>query len=315
MRYLTLSMPLLLALMACGQPEHSKLFDREVLDVKASDAAADSMSAVEDADGGGSTPIPAAEPQIAYSYSYGYRIGSGEIDAVQAKHVALCDKLGKLRCRIATMQKSSVDGEFSNASLSLMVDAKIARQFGAELDRAVSDSGGEASDRGIEAEDLSKQMIDTQARIDAKQALADRLLTLIKTGGGKVGDLVEAERAFSDAQEELDAARSNMAEMKGRVALSKVEISYQSRNPSGGFLRPVRMAFASGGQMMGASIGALIAFLIIIVPWVAMIAFLLWLKRRLGWSTGIRWPWRIRRPEGAAPALAREGAGASAPTT
>ncbi len=261
----------------------------EVSEPPAAYAAAPGIVAPSDAK---RSPMPAAEPQIAYSYTYGYRIGSGEIDAVQTKHVALCDKLGRARCRIANMQKSSVDGEFSNASLTLMVDAKIARAFGGDLDKAVADSGGEASDRGIEAEDLSKQMIDTQARITAKQALADRLLVLIKTGGGKVGDLVEAERAFADAQEELGAARSNMAEMQGRVALSKIVVSYQSRNASGGFLRPVRDAFASGGQAMGASLGALVTFVIIALPWVLLIWALLWLKRRMGWTTGIRWPWR-----------------------
>lgn len=270
----------------CGQGPEGRLSDPGVMDSKQLEVVAASESASP------ATTIPAAEPHIAYSYTYSYRIGSGEIDAVQAKHVALCDKLGMARCRIASMQKTSVDGEFANASLNLMVDAKIARAFRGNLDKAVSELGGEASNHSVEAEDLSKQMIDTQARITAKQALADRLLVLIRTGGGKVGDLVEAERAFADAQQELDAARSNMAEMQGRVALSKIDISYQSRNASGGFLRPVRDAFASGGQAMGASLGALVTFVIVALPWVLPLWALLWLKRRMGWTTGIRWPWR-----------------------
>ncbi|MES2288421.1 MAG: DUF4349 domain-containing protein [Pseudomonadota bacterium] len=291
MRAVVLVLAVSLALTACSKSEQSHaLKDLDVMEMKAP-----AVMATDAVDAAAASPaIPQAEPQIAYSYTYGYRVGSGEIDAVQAKHVALCDKLGRLRCRIATMQKSSVDGEFSNATLQLMVDAKIARAFGAELDTAVSDAGGEASDRGIQAEDLSKQMVDTQARITAKQALADRLLTLIKTGGGKVGDLVEAERAFADAQEELDAARSNMAEMQGRVALSKVEITYTSRNAGGGFTRPIREAFAEGGRTMGWSIGALVTFVIVVAPWVALLTLLLWIKRRMGWRLGWRWPWSRR---------------------
>jgi hypothetical protein len=137
-------------------------------------------------------------------------------------------------------------------------------------------------------------MIDTQARIDAKQALADRLMTLIKTGNGKTGDLVEAESAFSEAQEALDAARSNMAAMQTRVAMSKVDVSYTARNAPGSFLRPVRSAFEQGGQAMGASLGALVTFIIVVTPWALLVVSLLWLKRRLGWTTGIRWPWRRR---------------------
>lgn len=281
-----------LALTACNKSESSHaLRDLDMMEVPAPRVAV--APGIAEA-GSAPTSIPLSEPQIAYSYSYGYRLATGDIDAVQAKHIALCDKLGRLRCRIATMQKSSVDGEFSNATLQLMVDAKIARAFGSELDKAVSDAGGETSDRGIQAEDLSKQMIDTQARINAKQALTDRLLMLIKGGGGKVGDLVEAERAFAEAQEELDAARSNMAEMQGRIALSKVEISYTSRNASGGFLRPVREAFSEGGRVMGTSIGALVTFVIVVTPWVVLLALLLWFKRRIGWKLGWRWPWSRR---------------------
>ena len=276
---------LVAALGGCSKSGPRVAEDLAMMDVKEPSAPAEKAAGA---------PIPVSGPRIAYSYTYGYRLGSGEIDAVQAKHVALCDKLGPQRCHIGEMQKSSANGEFSNASLTLFVDARIARAFGGELDKVAAASGGEASDRGIEAEDLSKQMVDTQARINAKQALADRLMTLIKTGGGKVGDLVEAEKAFSDAQEQLDAARSNMAEMQGRVSMSQIKISYAARNAEGGFLRPVQEAFASGGRTMGASLGALVTFVIVIAPWFLLLAGLLWLKRRLRWSTGVRWPWRRR---------------------
>jgi hypothetical protein len=28
------------------------------------------------------------------------------------------------------------------------------------------------------------------------------------------------------------------------------------------------------------------------LPWTLLLGGLLWLKRRMGWTTGIRWPWR-----------------------
>jgi Domain of unknown function (DUF4349) len=240
--------------------------------------------------------LRAAVPQIAYEYSYGYRLGLREIGAVQQKHVALCDALGVARCRIVSLQRESSDGEFSQASLSLQVDSKIARAFGAKLDKAVSDSGGEISNHGITAEDLSKQIVDTEARIKAKQALADRLMQLLSNRSGKVGELVEAERAFSEAQEELDAARSWMATIEQRVSMSKVDISYQSSAPSGnGFWRPVRDSFASAGQTFGSSIGAAITFVLVAAPWFVILIGLLWLFRKLGWLSRFRWPWRKSR--------------------
>ena len=235
-----------------------------------------------------------SEPQIAYSYTYGYRLAEGTIDTVQTKHIALCDKLGRGRCRIGSMQRSSSDGEFPTAGLTLFVDARIARGFGNNLDKVAIAEGGENSERGIEAEDLSKQIIDIDARIKAKQALAHRLLKLIEGRAGSVADLVAAERAFADAQEELDAARSSIADLRGRVSMSKIAIKYDSQGPSGsGFWRPVRDAFAAAGQLLGGSVGALVTFVIVAVPWMLLLAALVSVKRRMGWH--LRMPWR-RKP-------------------
>lgn len=297
---------LLLPLAACSSGERNAMRSREdlaVLDVKQQKASNFAPPPFAPPPPEKLAPPPATKvdvplpgPQIAYSYTYGYRLGSGAIAAAQAAHIALCDKLGPARCRVAKMLRASSDGQFSTATLNLLVDGRIARAFGADLDKAVAGVGGENSDRGIEAEDLSKAMIDTQARVTAKQALADRLMTIIKTRSGSVADLVEAERAFADAQEELDSARTSMAEMQGRVALSSIDITYSSRDATnGGLWRPVRDAFDSAGQTLGNSIGALLTFLVVALPWVLLLAGLLWLKRRLGWRTGVRWPWRRGR--------------------
>jgi hypothetical protein len=289
--FVTVPLSLVTLLAACGQsPQHGQRSKLESMAISDAPAAADASSRA--ASEPGAPSIPQSEPQIAYSYTYGYRIAAGSIDAVQARHISLCDKLGKARCRIGSMRRSSSDGEFTEAALTLFVDAKVARPFGAELDKAVAVEGGESSDRGIQAEDLSKQIIDTDARIKAKQALADRLLTVIQNRSGTVADLIAAERAFADAQEELDAARSSIADLRGRVAMSQIEISYASRNPSGnGFMRPVREAFASAGQGLGSSVGALVTFVVVALPWILLFSALLWLKRRMGWKLGLRWPW------------------------
>jgi hypothetical protein len=261
------------------------------LDVKDYAAAADATETTSDR----SAPVPTAEPRIAYKYRHGYRLEAGKVGSVQQAHLALCDKLGTSHCRVVSMDRASSEGDFIRASLNLQVDAKQARAFGAALDKVVGDAGGDVSDQGIEAEDLSKQMVDTEARIKAKQALADRLLVLLRNRSGKVGELVEAERAFADAQEELDAARSWMAEMQQRVSFSAIEISYNSSAPSGsGLWQPIRASFASAGRTIGSSVGSLVSFVAIVLPWLIAGAGLVWLLRRLGWRTRWKFPWPTR---------------------
>jgi hypothetical protein len=271
---------------ACGEKAAQGEFTTESLqtyDVKEAPASA--------ADAKRDVPDLSAAPQIAYSYTYGYRLSTGTIAAVQQKHMALCDKLTPLRCRIVSMERASNEGDFSNAALSLQIDSKIARDFGVQLDKAATDAGGENSNRGINAEDLSKQMSDTAAKIKAKQALAGRLMALLQNRAGKVGELVEAERAFAEAQEELDAARSWMAEMQGRVSMSKIDIRYSSTTPTGGgFWRPIRDSVASAGQTLGGSISALVTFVVIALPWALLVWGLIRFARWRGWK--MRWPWR-----------------------
>lgn len=272
----------LLLLASCGEERRYKESSKDLTVLDVTEASAS-----------GGAPTRASAPQIAYSYRHGYRLDPGGIPAAQRRHTAMCDALGPTRCRIASLTRDTGDGRFVTAGLSLFVDARIARPFGDRLDAAVTGAGGEVSSRGIEAEDLSKQIVDTAARVRGKQALSDRLLLLLQNRTGKVGELVEAERAYASAQEELDAARSMLAEMRGRIAMSKVDIEYSSTAPvGGGAWLPVRDSLAEGGQLLGWSIAALIRFALILLPWALLVAVLVAIGRRRGWKPNWRWPRR-----------------------
>lgn len=294
--------PLLALVAACGErpaSEPSASMDLRTFDVK--EETTEAMAAADASAGAAGEPatpgVPAAAPRIAYTYTLGYQLGSSEIGGVQAKHLALCEKLTTAKCRVKSMQREVSDGQFVNASLNLVVDAALAKQFQTDLDKTVEGAGGESTSRQIAAEDLSKQMVDTEARIKAKKALADRLMALLQNRSGKVGELVEAERAFAEAQEELEAARGWMAEMQARVAMSDIAITYNSSAPSGsGLLRPVRDAFGEIGQILGESIGALLRVLVGVLPWALLLWGVVWLIRRRGWFTG--WRWRFWRRDG-----------------
>jgi hypothetical protein len=236
-------------------------------------------------------PAEASGPQIAYTYSLGYRLGADRVAEVQRRHVALCDRLGPARCRILSMSRASGDDGPPQAALSLIVDARIARPFQDRLDSAASDAGGTVSSSGIEAEDLSKQMIDTEAKVRGKEALSQRLLALLQTHRGNVGELVQAERAYAQTEEELDAARAWLAEMRGRVAMSKIDIGYAGIAPvSHSAWRPVQGSLAAAGDVVGASAARLVTILLGALPWLLFLFVAWWLARRLGWR--VRIPWR-----------------------
>lgn len=228
-------------------------------------------------------PEPSA-PQIAYSYALSYALPTSAVGTVQASHVALCRKLGPARCRIVktSLQRAATALDDTTAETDLLIDARLAGGFGSQLDAAATDASGTVANRTVTAEDVTKQLIDTDARVRAKQALANRLLQLINSTNAKVGDLVAAEKAFADAQEELDAARSLQATLGQRVRMSAVDISYRTTGATGSWA-PVRRSLAGMVETLATSIGALVTFVVAALPWALLLAGVIWLLRRLRW--------------------------------
>lgn len=287
-------------LAGCGSAPDRSMMAAEQLDVAPAPAAMK-----EEAPEGGaeqSSAIPLSQPQLAYSYRYGFRLPSDRVAETQKAHAAACEKLGSTRCRVISLSQSG-DENRHYGELKLSVEAKQARPFAADLGGIVSGKGGEQIDAGMTAEDLSRQIVDTDARIRAKTLLAERLTQLLATRGGSVADLVAAERALSQVQEELDQARTWLAEMKGRVAMSDMTITYSSTpTASSSLLSPVREAVSSAGEILGFSVGALIRFLVAALPWLLV----LWGAAKLYRKLGGRWPrWKWRRGSAVPPAEAQ----------
>ena len=212
-------------------------------------------------------PIPVSQPKIAYVYGFGYRLSADRIPALQRRHADLCEKLGSQQCRIIDMRQSGEEAGYATGSLTLAVAARRARAFGVELAKAAQNEGGKEVSTAITGEDLSKQIVDTEARLRARTLLRDRLMEVLATRKGSVAELVEAERGVAQVNEEIDQARAWLAEMNGRVDFSRVEISYASGTPtSGGFLAPIRAVVGNLGSILGTLVAGIIVLLAVAIP-------------------------------------------------
>jgi hypothetical protein len=233
---------------------------------------------------GQGVPLPDAGdmgslPKIAYVYDYGFRLAADAIAPLQQRHADLCEAKGPNVCRILSLEHSGPEGEYVHGTLQLAVATSQARKFGAELATAATEAEGEQISTTIEGEDLSKQIVDTEARLRARTVLRDRLLETLRTRKGSVSELVEAERHVAAVNEEIDRATSWLAEMRGRVAFSRMNVNYESGLPSSGsFMDPIRESFGNVGSILGAFIGVLILVLTVGVP-----ILLLVLAVRFGW--------------------------------
>ena len=246
--------------------------------------------------GGAPAAAPAAAgPRIAYSFTVTYAFDRRTVGQVQGRQLALCRGLGPTRCLVvkSTLNAPGPEDHVVTDEAVMLVDARLAGEINRRLDALATAGGATLANHQVEAEDVTRQVIDTDARVRAKQALAERLLAIIRSGAGKVGELVEAERAYATTQEELEAARGEQAELAQRVAMSRVTISY-AFDDTPGRNSPVRASLATAGETLTASLAVLITAAIAVLPWVAagalVVALLRWVRRKRGW----RWPRRAR---------------------
>jgi hypothetical protein len=242
----------------------------------------------------GQVPLPSGEiplglPQIAYVFTYGFRVPGPKIPALQQRHADLCESKGPQVCRIIAMDQSGRQGDYSSGTLQLAVASSEARAFGKQLATLAEGADGEQVSAAISGEDLSKRIVDTEARLRARTLLRDRLMEVLATRRGTVTELVEAERGVAQVNEEIDQARSWLSEMKGRVAYSRLDITYESGAPvQGGFLEPSHKAVGS----LGAIFGNLLALLIVLGS-LALPVLAGWLGTRAVWR---RFGSRLPRP-------------------
>jgi hypothetical protein len=293
-----LSLLPLAILAACSAAEHGHAPAKEAAAVTHDTAAAPvapKVTAVDSKEEGGTAGqaaagvLPPSAPRIAYIYDYGYRVTADRIAELQRKHADLCEKQGPNICRILEMRQSGAEGDYASGTLLMAVAAPRARAFGAELGKLAGDTGGQEVSSGITGEDLSKQIVDTEARLRARTALRDRLMEVLQTRKGTVAELVEAERGVAQVNEEIDQARSWLTEMQGRVDFSRVNLNYSSGSPAGGgFMEPIRGALGSIGMILGLVIAAIIVIATITLP-----------LGLIGW--GLRSAWRRLRPARAEP--------------
>jgi flagellar motility protein MotE (MotC chaperone) len=251
------------------------------LEADRASAPAEARDSVEGEAGEAAVPtlgeIPVTMPKLAYAYDYLWRMPAAEIGSLQRRHATLCEQQGAGVCQILAMNKTGEEAQDVAGVLQMAVAAPQARAFGALLEDEAEDAGAEQVSAEITSDELSKQIVDTQARLAARTELRDRLLEVLKTRKGTVQELVEAERSVAQVNEELDQAKSWLKEMEGRVAYSKVTVRYETGTPvSSDFLGPVQSALGSLGTILGYLVAILIVLGAIFLP----IGAILWGVRR-----------------------------------
>jgi len=233
-----------------------------------------------------STPGQAGGPMpvlyLAYSYAMGLEVPSDRLAGVMDRHIEACQTAGPRLCQLVGSTRSGDPESYMNGSVYLRGEPAWLNTFMAGINAEAEQAGGRVVSRSVGSEDLTRQIVDTEARQRALTSLRDRLQALLRDRPGRLADLLEVERELARVQGELDAITSSLAVMRTRVSMSDLNISYQSEPRSVGSdtFRPLRDAFAGFLGIVVGGFAAIITIIAGLIPIAIVVVPLAWLILR-----------------------------------
>ena len=304
--------PALLALgfaASCGGPGGGSDYDRSSTPPPPAPAmeAAGSYGAVGKmaADQSFSEPAPAetpdvepgAEQYIAYSHSLGLRLPKGGVDQMMQAHVEACKSAGTDTCIVVNSNIYNSDEDYVSGNVSLRANPDWIDSFLAGIDEEAEEAGGEISSRSTRAEDLTRQIIDTDSRLDAQRTLQGRLEGLLERRDGTLGDLLQIERELARVTGDIESIEAQLKALRLRVSMSSLDISYETKLAafSGSRANPLGEAIDNFFYNLSGAIAAVITAFAVGLPWLLLIGVFLWIWLKLVW------PRVRRRKPGATP--------------
>ena len=161
----------------------------------------------------------------------------------------------------------------------------------AELDRLVGDlkSVGKVTRSEVRSEDVTDQLVDTEARIATQKASVERLRVLFERAG-TTAEIAQIESELTKRQSELESVQRRAESLKGKVALATltVQVSTTPIAPP----EPAKAGFVGaflGGwdavveflRWITVAVGALLPFVLVLAPPAAVVIYVLRRRRRV----------------------------------
>ncbi|NNU14819.1 DUF4349 domain-containing protein [Parvularcula sp. ZS-1/3] len=206
---------------------------------------------------------------LAYSYRAELRLPVEVVKPMVSVHEQACREAGPSVCQVLN---SSVGGRVEDSvygQLSFRASKPFMEAFRSGLAAEVNAAEGEVISESSSVEDLTRQITDTSARLDAQKKLRDRLLLLLEKDTDDIGDLLQVERELARVQGEIESTESYLKALEARVSMDRMDLRYQSIRkavaPSTG--EPLTRAFRDFFGIVAESLASVITFVAAALPW------------------------------------------------
>lgn len=209
----------LLAVQGCGANYESAAVTTEMSRIEpASDSMQTSIQAtpeieVADASKTGK-PSPPIKRRIVYKTEVGLVVK--DYDVFEAKFPAIVESLGGF------ISKSETNRRYSNQQSGVWV-ARIPVDRYTEFLQGV-DGLGFSESRREDAQDVTDEFVDTEARIRNNRKLEERIIQMLEDRTGKLSDVLEIERELARVREEIERMEGHLRILADRSAMATITI-------------------------------------------------------------------------------------------
>ena len=240
------------------------------------------LMAADDARAEPESDLASAGLLLAYTYGAEIQTPAEAVRPLMAAHEQACRAAGPKLC-VVFGSNVSENGDYAWASLNLRAAPGWLTDFRAGLAADAEEAGGRLTSTTMNADDLTRQIVDTEARVKALTTLRDRLQTILENRPGSVKELLDVERELARVQGELDATASRLAVMRQRIDMSVLNISYSSQPKavSRGVFAPLADALTGALGAFIESVATVITIVVAAIPFLVIGAPILWWLARL----------------------------------
>ena len=236
---------------------------------------------------------PGAEQYIAYSHSLGLRLPKGAVEPMLQGHVEACREAGTKTCIVVNSNVYNSNEDYVSGNISIRATPDWIEGFLGRVETQAEAVEGEITSRSTRAEDLTRSIIDTGARLDAQRTLRTRLEGLLERRDGELGELLQIERELARVIGEIESTEAQLRALRLRVSMSSLDVAYETKVPafSGSRSNPLGEAIGDFFYNLSSAIAAVITAFAVGLPWLVLIGIFLWIWLKLFW------PWiRRKRP-------------------
>ena len=216
---------------------------------------------------------------LAYTYNRTISVPTDTLKDMVEAHTQLCVDAGPKQCLVTSSNVNGLGTEYANGYLSLKASPDWAGSFLESLPEAVSQRKATVTASSTSAVDLTSQIIDTDSQLKAQKTLRDRLQKLLESRDGNLEELLNVEREFARVQGQIDSYETNLANLRQRVAMSDIYLSYEAKiTPvSQSVWRPLGQAIGDFFGTVAYALAGIVNMIAFLLPWVPVVLGFGWL--------------------------------------